>query len=807
MTRPSQIRPKDTPMGYAQLYYTSCERGLSGYAGYQFNAATPGVDPRVLREVERFTVYEPPRTLAPDRVEEHPVNLCYSPDLGGVPVLSRVVSCGDDPSGRPGNYFVHSLVGACGPLPAELWGADFWVSAPVAAPDLPDLRVGGGPLDRSRTHAWLHRRPPELVAALLAAADGAVGGGRPLVLVAGSEAVAHWVAALAHLLPPGRARALSFATYSADPDETPVHVVGVAPGTDTDTLRGRFTVVDPESASADTLPRPSAEAWAVATRLVRTGPVKAADLWRACARHASGRESSLSDWYPVLAATALRGGAEQDPQEVRAVRAWLAEAVERLAPADTAALVSRILDTGSSELDDRALADLQKVAHRAGSAQVTERLERMLARRSLDAVAAGTAAPPVAPMRSEPVRTAVRGRISALLEDTRGPLRPERVVELLDWARAGGLVPPAVSLERYGRDTVAPLLAAAPGAVPSPAVAALLGTHPEMRRGAAERLCALPRERLAVLAAGPAGALFSGDRGGSGALLRELRLLDTDDRSDPVRLLAAVMAVRGEGRAAGAPGIAGHDLDADLLVRVWGPGHGPRAALLTLRGLRPGPRVCPGAGEWVARALVAVPPPGGERDWHELVEEVSRHWMGDRLPEEALGVVGDWAMVASQLAEVRRSGTEHGPRLLEPVYRVLPGVHPAAAEMARRTVADLLLNWDDPLRVAEALRECPDGVFSAYRSAAAVRLEGENPDTGTAARVYRVARLVGEDGGRALSLEREVLSPALATWRRRHVAGVRRKLPREEAAGFDTWVQEWRAPSGHLFSRWVGRRV
>ena len=29
-------------MAFEQLYYTSCEQGLAGIRGYQFNAATPG---------------------------------------------------------------------------------------------------------------------------------------------------------------------------------------------------------------------------------------------------------------------------------------------------------------------------------------------------------------------------------------------------------------------------------------------------------------------------------------------------------------------------------------------------------------------------------------------------------------------------------------------------------------------------------------------------------------------------------------------------------------------------------------------
>ena len=39
-------------MAFKQLYYTSCEHGLGGYSGYQFNAVTPGVSPAVMREVE-----------------------------------------------------------------------------------------------------------------------------------------------------------------------------------------------------------------------------------------------------------------------------------------------------------------------------------------------------------------------------------------------------------------------------------------------------------------------------------------------------------------------------------------------------------------------------------------------------------------------------------------------------------------------------------------------------------------------------------------------------------------------------------
>lgn len=912
-------------MGFAQLYYTSCEHGLSGYAGYQFNAATPGVDPRVLREVERFTVYEPPRSR--ERVDEHPVNLCYSPDVGGVPVVSRVVSSGDDPSGRPGNYFAHSLVAPgpeeSGPLPAELWEADFWAEAPVGDPGLSELaelsapQVGPGPLDRPRTDAWVRSRPAEVVTRLLLAADDAVDDSRPLVLVADSASVAHWVAALSHLLPPRRARLLSFATYCGDPDEALVQVVGVAPDSDTALWRTRFTVYDPEQDPPDALPEPDPRARAVADRLVRLGTRRAAALWHRARPYASGREGALADWLPVLAAASLLDADAPAREDLREVREWLPEAVEWLAPGDAAALVHRILDadaeasgeahagmevsgrrtarklvgavsgrssggsaggpvggvldraftggaggpsgaetraavtvpggaggaregggratvtaldsgavvpsagerggtpggnrdgapgaaallTGPSSgvLDTADLAGLQRVAHRLGGADgTTERLEYVMVRRSLDDIAAGGGAPAVTPMRTESVRGAARERVAALLDGECGELSPDRAVVLLRWARASGLPPCEESMERYGGVVLAPLLAASH--LPSPEARALVAAHPGVRRGAAAHLASLPRERLSALAAGPVGALFANDRDGSSAPLRELRLLATDPRSDLPGLLSYLVSVRREGRAAGAAGLAEHDLDEELLTDVWGPGHGPRAALLVLRVLRPGVLVAPGVGGWVAEAMAAPPGAGQERTWRELVDEVSRHWLRTRLPDSGRRVVMEWSEVRPSLVALRAAGEDRAHERLAAVYAAVRGTHPAVEEVAWRLVVRVLLGWCQCSLLAEALRDCPARVFEAYGEAVSARLADDRPDTATAALVYRATRhrvLAGH--GRAGRLDASVLAPAVGGWRRRHLARMRRQLPRESAAGFDEWAQRSREPRGRGF--------
>ena len=85
-------------MAFQQLYYTSCEHGLGGYGGYQFNAVTPGVPPAVLREVEERTVYEPPRWLTvpdPDEPEAYPIAFSHGTSHAtGTTITAQVVSVG-----------------------------------------------------------------------------------------------------------------------------------------------------------------------------------------------------------------------------------------------------------------------------------------------------------------------------------------------------------------------------------------------------------------------------------------------------------------------------------------------------------------------------------------------------------------------------------------------------------------------------------------------------------------------------------------------------------------------------------------
>ena len=526
-------------MGAAQLYYTSCEHGLSGNGGYQFNAATPGVDTRVLREVERFTVYEPPRSMPAKEVHRHPVNLCYSPDLGGARVLSRVVSSGHDPSGRPGNYFAHSLLldGEEGPLPAELWGSGFWAGRPVTDPELPRLSPVAGPLDRTRTAAWLRGRDEALLRRLLVAVDAAIDGGAPVLLPARDEDAAHWVAALSHLLPPRRARRMSFATYSGSPEDAPVHVVAVPPETDTGGLRDRFVVFAAAGLGAGDFaaqevgePETTPDTLSVVSTVLLTGVELAPRLWASAGLYASGAEEGLSTWRPPLAAARLSdAGVPVTEPDLRVVRAWLPEAVDRLPRGPARELLGRLLDPSLERADDEP-ARLQTVAHACGSWELIERAEGLLVRHSLARIASGAPAPPVATIRSPRMSSMAEDRVAALLD---GALEPARVVELLRWTRAGGVRPPEAALERYGAEPLARALTDVP---PGRDLAELLKAHAPLRRGVARVLGSLPRRTLTALAADPIGAFFAADREVSSAVsvLRELRLLHTGTDTGPL---------------------------------------------------------------------------------------------------------------------------------------------------------------------------------------------------------------------------------------------------------------------------------
>lgn len=844
-------------MVFGQLYYTSCERGLGGHTGYQFNAASPGVDARVLREVERFTAYEPPRSVPVEEVSAHPVSLSYAPDLGGARVVSRVVSSGADPSGRPGNYFVHSLVWP-GPgdasgtlLPAELWGAGFWTQVPSPDPELPLLRSPSAPLGRARTGEWQRScgvRASE-VARLLGAVDAAVDGGPPVLVTADSAAVAHWIALVSHLLPPARARAVGFTTYCGRPGEAFTHVVGVPAGTDTDGLRDRFVVFRPprhgDTEQGPRLPEITGPHRGLAHALVAAGPEQTPDLWRRLARYGSGQERSLADWWPILVASSVvEGPGRVPPEQWETARRWWSGAT--WLPRQTLAeALSRFLDLYGPDLPPEALEDLWTLARRAGSTDLADRLEGEGALRSLRSVVAGEEVPEKVPLRSARAQEAARERVGALLESEGARIGPDRALALVGWAWATRCGVPERSLEHYGARVVAGLVCDLPdGAVPDPSVARLVRDHAEVRRGLVGALAELPRDRLARLAAGPVGTWTAHDRDPEGVVLRELHRASSP-HPDPAGLVRELMDARRDARPHAPSGLPEHDLDAELLGRVLGPAGAPGPAEQTLARLWRSDLLAPGVAGWIGDALTSVPWPERLRSWYRLAAALSGHWLRPRLPVEAVRALEAWEGARPALRGLARAPDEEIAQ--ERPWRVLrecsAQAHPAVREAVRRRAAETLLARRDPDTLAGALGRCPATVLDAYADRVGQALAGTDPDPALAALVFAAARSdawprlpedraptgagaawsavpePGHGGGqdpltprgtvlettaaRAVRLTDGVLAPALSTWVRRRTNAVRRRLPAPLAAEFDVWLRGVRGP-GPLRRWWKG---
>jgi GTPase-associated protein 1, N-terminal domain type 2/GTPase-associated protein 1, middle domain len=383
-------------VAFQQLYYTSCEHGLGGYGGYQFNAVTPGTSPAIMREVEERTVYEPPRWLqaepAMEEPEAYPVAFSYG-IAQGLAIATHAVFTGVDYSGRPGNYFVHALATGApaedfGPvLPAELWGAPLWHREPVGQTELaelpgPPLR---GNIDRSGVQAFLDARgAQQVLPELLTAAGHALSGGPPVVLVSDDASEnAWWIAAVCYLLGEPTARQLTFTTYSHRPGYGRYHLTGVLPDTLMPDAEASLVVFD--FAAGRT---PQTAVHPLAGLLASTGVMACAGLWQQAAAFAAGDEASLDDWLgPVAVAAGLLGRA-LSPAETSAAARWLPGAAGRMSPelADVALGIAAAQpgtpdgQVEGGELAGEELAGLLELARRLPAPARAEQLEQRLVR-------------------------------------------------------------------------------------------------------------------------------------------------------------------------------------------------------------------------------------------------------------------------------------------------------------------------------------------------------------------------------------------------------------------------------------------
>jgi hypothetical protein len=226
-------------MSHPQAFHTSCRSGLSGHAGFQFNAASAGLDERALSSLAAAhagyrAAPDAPAEPGPDQIALLPVALRYLPVEGLGPVVSRTAYIGrefrghdgEPDSGRFGNYFSHIVVADGdsgepfgGLMPVELWGAPHWSTDESTSTDLPRLeRVEPGPVDLERVLGALLPGREAALAPVLDACLRAVLGGPRVVVVEPDPALAHaWIAWASFALPPDRVGQLTFSTFDGRP--------------------------------------------------------------------------------------------------------------------------------------------------------------------------------------------------------------------------------------------------------------------------------------------------------------------------------------------------------------------------------------------------------------------------------------------------------------------------------------------------------------------------------------------------------------------------------------------------------------
>ena len=765
-------------MAFEQLYYTSCERGVGGYAGFQFNALSQGVGARVMREVEQLTVYELPSwdTSSADA----PVNLCHVHDEArGGDITARVVYAGADFSGRSGNYFAHALVTENpehdfgGLLPVELWESPVWSRTPADSTTLPTIREAPprGSFDRPTVAAFVSAQADAqtILARLLSAVDQALDGGRALVLWSSTSTDnAHWIAAVSYLLGDARAREMSFFTYTRRPAQCRAHVIGTVPGAVTSpaALADGFRVFD---MTARTMPEVTAHP--LAALLAQVGVLHAAGLWRQAATLAAGTERSLDEWYPIVSAAAALLGVEPLPSgAVGTIADWLPEAARRPAPLSAPhveAVLTVLLDR-DRELDDDQLRPLVPAAKAAGAIGQLQRIEVILVNRAVSQLARGR--PPSGPT---PVATAEAIQIAVTnCERLLGSAGAAATLTVLDWAQETGLRPDPLLVERCGRDVIGPAL---PTMNTDRRIIRVGQAYPAFARGLAAFITASGPQAGLRLLRGVAGELLDSSDLRRYPKLREMLLLEDarSGRLPPVQALRELIELR--------PPSESPLRDQSLLVSLWPQGLTTAGEAAQLLWLLDGDMRGTPALQLLDRAL--RPPHRIDQvdAWLDLCAQARAHPACAQLPAatrlrlKALQGLGD------KLEDARHAMKHGDMSRYEAVADRIEGLPHETRDILRQYLAYLTLTAPRP---AEQLATCSEPVFHAICVQARARLDAQPVNHQLAARLFQSRHdLQGSHALRAQVLEDNVLAPTVPHWSRRDRGQVENILERDAQQG------------------------
>lgn len=769
-------------MAFQQLYYTSCETGLAGYGGYQFNAATPGTSPLVMREVEDRTVYEPPRWLLADpcldEPEAYPVALLYANSEGaGAAIVAQVMFAGTDYSGRPGNYFAHALVTSTpgpdfGPLlPAELWGADLWRNTPIESQELPELHgpLPRGVVDRTGVQAFLDAHGTEKVLPeLLTAVIRAMADDRP-VLLANQDANENiwWIAAISYLLGEHLALEMTFTTYSHRPGYSRHHLIGVLSDSVPPDADSSFQLFDLDAGKT-----PGGEIHPLASLLAGTGIIATEGLWRQAMAFASGAEEAPDDWLgPVTAAAGLLGRALSDA-ETQTVARWLPAAADRM-PAQHADIALGVaLAQPDAALSDEQLLGLLDLARQLPSRAHAERLERLLVDRATAHLARGEPAVLVQP-QSLAVIEVIQAQIADLLQRA----TPEIALAALDWAVAAGATPSEAGLERYGRASLGPGL-------PEPELMQILRTFPGTLRGLLAQLAIETPQLAETVLAGPVGELI-----GRNDLLQypmltvEWRLACVaQGRMEPMRAFDEIVDIRSKARQRPI-------VDGLLLGRLWPTGC-PASRITELLDSDSVIRSSdPEVLDWLVAQIDAAAAHGTKTDgWLRLAQAITTHRLLPMLPRDLARTVQDTVSAAPKLRRARAAVNKGDVGVFAGLYDDYRAADDRTRGLWRDNLADMLCNAE-PLYIA--LRGCPTEVMEAFCHRLERFLAPSRADARIAARVFEALTEPGLQAQLELFDQLRVAFEQVSSWRRRDLNFLAQFLARYPP-GVAELFQEWR---------------
>ena len=102
-------------MKFLQAYYTSCDVGQTGVSGFQFYSTSEGISEEELQEIRELGSYEAPFGLTVNPTQDEVLNLFpiafkyFRLKSGRVGVMQST-ACTMEYTGRPGNFFTHTLL-------------------------------------------------------------------------------------------------------------------------------------------------------------------------------------------------------------------------------------------------------------------------------------------------------------------------------------------------------------------------------------------------------------------------------------------------------------------------------------------------------------------------------------------------------------------------------------------------------------------------------------------------------------------------------------------------------------------------